>query len=497
MHLGFSLNIPPELFSEILGFLDAKTLLLCSSVCKSWHTAVKSSPKLQYTIELWADGMIRGESGLLTSPENLAALYEYRRAWKSVQYKSKCTVASDLRSCRAYELVGGVFAQQQGPSFLAISLAKILDDPENAKISHDIETPDEHDFQDFAIDPTQDLMAFLFLAPGERARLHFRTILSHQPHPLAAIPCSLFTLDRNPRMTLSIQIVDDVIGIFILDPIGLVLYNWRTGTMLIEMFGKNLLPSVANFHFLSPRSYILGYKDNLFNGSGAIGIYIFEGNRPNSPTQIAALELPALNSDRYISSIQIQTGPFCANPIIGTPFSKSNDSRLFVFLMSYGPTRQWCRMFLHHRYLHRYVLDYVRENRTKTTVVPWEEWGPENSRILPAGNHSWNRHVHGERAAFPCPPNFLELLDFGVIPRRISTATEIPLSPDHLTTELHLEPSMLEGNNIFQKTVETSLPYSRTLCSLEEHDLFLIDQDRIIGVSFFETDDKQMTVYSL
>jgi hypothetical protein len=194
------------------------------------HEIVKSSPDLQYTIELWADGMVRGNSGVLTRAETLEVLYKRRRAWLKLRWTSQDVLKIEsLATCRAYELVGSFFAQQQeGPYFLAISLSCIVNDRENAATACNPGISPQ-DFQDFAIDPTQDLIAFLYVPTGGLAYLELRTISSQRPHPRAVHPFLTFSLERDPEMALTIQIVDDVIGMFFPDPIGLVLFNWRTG----------------------------------------------------------------------------------------------------------------------------------------------------------------------------------------------------------------------------------------------------------------------------
>jgi hypothetical protein len=198
-----------------------------------WHETIKNSVELQYTIELWADGMVRGDSGVLTHAETLKALHDRRRAWRNLEWSSKTVVEIEpLDSCRAYELVGGFFAlQPQGPDFLTISLYGIVEDPENARDTHDIGI-DPQDLQDFAIDPTQDLIALVHAPPGVHAYLELRTISSQEPHPLASHPVLSFYLVRNPFFTISIQIVDNVVGMFFTEQLGLVLFNWQTGILI-------------------------------------------------------------------------------------------------------------------------------------------------------------------------------------------------------------------------------------------------------------------------
>ncbi|KAJ7666832.1 hypothetical protein DFH06DRAFT_1184855 [Mycena polygramma] len=475
-------DLPSELLSEIFGDLDAKTLLLCSSVCKLWHETVKSTPELQYTLELWADGMVRGNSGALTCAETLEALRERRRAWKDLEWTSKTVVEiQSLLSCRAYELVGGVFAQQhEGPEFHVISLSDIVDDTRSANVTRTM-GPDLHDFQDFTIDPTQDLVVFLFVARGGLARLEARTISGRQPHPLAASPFMDFMVERSPQIPVTIQIADDVIGIF-LPRLGFFIINWCTGVKIIEMLGPYLPSMFVDFHFLSPRSYIITYGGDEVVG---IEIFTFDERRHNSPAKVAILLLPEMIPGRHVATFRIQAGPFCANPLSGpAPFSKSNESRIFIFLLSFlnGPDRY--RLFVHYRWLYKYVQEYD----TKTVVVPWAEWGPAHSCMLPSGTQTWNRHVHGERAALPCDsPNVVQIFDFGVIPGRVGPAG------------LHTGPSALPTGGAFRDAVVTSLPYRRTLRALNEdseHDVFLIDQDRIIGMNVSDANFHRMTVYT-
>ncbi|KAF7358540.1 F-box domain-containing protein [Mycena venus] len=257
--------------------------------------------------------------------------------------------------------------------------------------------------------------------------------------------------------------------------------------------------AVTEFHLLSSRSYIFACAS--FEGgyeAGEIGIFTFEGDCTNSPILIANLELPDLNPGIYITNMIIQAGPFCANPISGTPFSKSNDNRIYMILLCYG-TENWCRLFVHRRCFHSYVLDvdHVRE-KTGVTAVPWREWGPQNSRLLPGQNHQWNRHVHGERVVLPCVNRkIVQVLDFGIVPARADSDT-VPVTSTVFSTELHLEPGPPWLDGIFRDTWTTALPYKSTLRALdEEYDLFLMDQDRIIGLRTSEFDPShRMTVYT-
>ncbi|KAF7340687.1 F-box domain-containing protein [Mycena sanguinolenta] len=487
-------DIPPEILSEIFSFLDAKTLLVCSSVCHLWLNAVKSSPELQYMLELWSDGMVPGTS-VSTHADALEVLYKRRRTWQRLEWTSKNTVEIEsLIFCRAYELVAGLFIQQQrGPDFHTISLSDLVDNPQNARVTQSggIELSN---FEDFAIDPTQDLI-IRFYAP-EPAYLDCRTMSSHEPHPRANHPVFTFSLDRHPIGVFYIQIVDDVVGIFFPEPpFSFHLFNWRTGLTITEVRDEQDIPfPVAEFHLLSSRSYIFAHAEHdTGSESGQIDIFTFDGDCPNSPINIAILELPPVNPGVWITNMIIQAGPFCANAISGIPFTKSNQNRIYMFLICYDVTK-WCRLFVHWRWLHSYVIDHVRE-KTGTAVVPWNEWGPQNSRMLLGENHQWNRHVHGERIVLACENrNFVQVYDFGIIPQRIAL---VPQPTAQSEVVLHTESSTLVWDDIFEDTVTTSLPYMHTVRLLsEEYDLFLMDQDRILAMNTAEDSNHLMTAYT-
>jgi hypothetical protein len=103
------------------------------------------------------------------------------------------------------------------------------------------------------------------------------------------------------------------------------------------------------------------------------------------------------------------------------------------------------------------------------------------------------RHVHGERVALPCPGldfRAVKILDFGIVPKRfVSTSgSDSPSTAEFATqsTQLHMESIILKQDSVFEDTVTTFLPYMSTIRLLEEeYNLFLLDQDRIIGMNIF------------
>jgi hypothetical protein len=143
---------------------------------------------------------------------------------------------------------------------------------------------------------------------------------------------------------------------------------------------------MQDFQFLSSRSYFVVHANlQVPEGeSGRLEIFTFAGEGTNYPTRVATLGLPELDPDGNIDSMQIFVGPSCAKAMSGTPFSKSSESRICMILICLSEVH-WFRLLVHRRLLHQYVLNYMREKKTVATIVPWYQWGSQNSRMLVVG----------------------------------------------------------------------------------------------------------------
>ncbi|KAJ6501127.1 hypothetical protein C8R47DRAFT_1317170 [Mycena vitilis] len=442
-------HIPLELLAEILGLLDAACLLLCSSALK--------------------------------------ALHKHRRAWSMLKWTSTTVVKIEplislVPGCE-YDLVGGMFVQQHAGRLALISLPTMVDDPENARADFVIEDA-LPDIRFFAIEPTLNLIVFFNETPGEMARLELRTMMSQEPHPLAAKTRFYMPTSEAP---VSIQIADDVIACFSRQPPSrLVLLNWRLGIVLEDL---DLDDCIDDFILLSPRSFILAHIHD--DRVGTIDILAFNGRCLSAVENVATLLLPELVPLAYVSSMSVQAGPFCAGAPLGeAPFSKSNDRRLYMFRVSYSH-ETYFRLFIHGRWLQRFVQDHLRGKNQAVPVMFWDEWGPQNSRMLRGGDyhgdrvypddpHPIIRQIFGERVVILGEnPDLLEILDFGTTSPR--PADIQPWSA------LHLEPSSLSFDRFFSGPVRTALTYTSTTVDAKAQDLFLIDEDRLVALNIGST----------
>jgi hypothetical protein len=158
---SYLLCLPPELLAHILGYLPVPALLRVSVTSRALHALVAHSLWLQYTIELFADGLAAPPS---TQPARarLRALLRRRARWRALAHTAVVRVPLG-GPCSAYELVGGVFAKAARghyPAFAAVHLptaARLGWTDEHASVGPDV------DARDFAIDPSQDFLALVEL----------------------------------------------------------------------------------------------------------------------------------------------------------------------------------------------------------------------------------------------------------------------------------------------------------------------------------------------
>ncbi|KAJ7203784.1 hypothetical protein GGX14DRAFT_369194 [Mycena pura] len=455
-------GLPQEILLQILGIVDGKTLITsCPLVCRSWKAAIEGCAELQLSVELWADGMVAGATPGLTPTETLEALYERRRAWLGLNWSSR-TVLRLEPGFRAYDLVGGVFGQLWDTSFAASWLPSARDPTTRTSTTVLGFRP-----KDFVMDPSQDLVAFVYESAVNDVSVDCRSLSSLKPHPLAAHRVLTFSVGTFLLSFLTVDLADDIISLFFDHSGRIVLLNWRKGMVLAGLGGTFPPFTPFSFSLLTPRAYILGYR----GAQPKLEIWVFEGG---AHTHTTTLLLPEVEIQSGEVSFSTHSGAFCANPLAGRRFSKSNDERIFV--VSFGDSY----LFVHYRYLLKRI-----QNRGEAIVVPWNEWGPKHTRMRFETPRQWLRYVHGERVVLsqnPQNPTALQVLDFGMSASRRAFPGEVP-SDTQFVTELHTDPSTIVDRNLVAKSVTTSLPYRQIVGWVDrEYDVFLIDEDQTVGV---------------
>ena len=233
--------------------------------------------------------------------------------------------------------------------------------------------------------------------------MHLRTISTNTPHKAAA-RAELETPVPLQVGQCFIQIVNDVIGMFFwLHGPGLIVWDWRKGETLVVCLPREdrlpfaalpeqpaitseLYPGTWDFAFLSSRAYIL----TTIGGRGSIEIYGINGNKDNAGQTIhaASLLFPETRDNIEMHHLTTHSSPFLGGDITeDRPFAASEENR--VHLMSFHYGRDFPRYHLAVK--NDFLLSFVEKYDGQRRILRWEDWGPDNTRVLEARNSD---HFH-------------------------------------------------------------------------------------------------------
>ncbi len=116
-------------------------------------------------------------------------------------------------------------------------------------------------------------------------------------------------------------------------------------------------------------------------------------------------------------------------------------------------------------------------------MVPWEKWGPANSRIQDHGSSSWGGHA-GERHA-TARLSCITVRDFNPYRLRGALALfgvdgrEVPLACGSMVKVVK-EASVFRGDEFFCNDIETSLPYVETAIWYDGCYFIFIDENYLV-----------------
>ncbi|KAI1793750.1 hypothetical protein LXA43DRAFT_1081303 [Ganoderma leucocontextum] len=518
------LDLPRELLLECSKYLDYRTLVRCTEVCKTLRQSIKESLELQYLIELGADGLIEGVGCTLPTSERLKLLLQRRARWRYLNWTHIIPIAAPAL-CQAYELVDGVFASSMGNGFSGSRHLQLTWLPTSTdEATRTIERDDLGvQMRDFAIDPSQDLMALVIADDvashlvGLSFTIRLRTISGNKPHPQARVPQLQAPVPFQVGNSF-VQIVDDVVGAFfwVRGP-GLIIWNWRTGKIVVNCIGFDLPTGAYDFAFISNRAYMITVTTNC----GSIALYTFsdanEDNPSSSapqspsidhrllPTQIAILSLPPTNPGVALQRFLTHAAPFVANPTPGRMFETSRDAHVHIMSLFYGDPSRDYHLFLHNRFLLSHIPPGVGSGEgVKVIEKQWDDWGPDNTRFVNWITHfQWLRYLHGQRVMFPPIPlqvaeaeadgdgeMVMLMIDFNVHPKRLddpvdATGNEMG-GEGSAKYEIVNKEHTTAPEDVFEYPVISRLPYAvstrKGVRDVLDYTGFMIDQDRLIGM---------------
>lgn len=155
--------------------------------------------------------------------------------------------------------------------------------------------------------------------------------------------------------------------------------------------------SFWDFALITPRSFMITTTDE----DGAILLYKFSCPDEPTPVHVATLQMPPLEleGDHVMLFLSSHSGPFLAKSPSGTEFTTRPDSRIQVLSVGYrngnmlfGNAHLFGFFYVHNRTFEKYINDYgrvegvldresIQNHPPIATEVPWNEWGPGNTRF--------------------------------------------------------------------------------------------------------------------
>ncbi|KAF8190083.1 hypothetical protein BJ912DRAFT_353933 [Pholiota molesta] len=515
------LDIPQELRIQILSHLDAVSLSRCAMTCTSVYATLKESSLLIYTIQLHFDGL-KDVGTSSTHSERIESLLRRRQAWLSLDCTTYTTYSMQ-HMCRAYEFVGGVFANTDR-HHLEIAWLPTASHPEGRTLQRCLA---EISIRDFTMDPAQDMIALFeedwspsSLTDARACRIHLRTISTDMAHPLAArgvLHFSVFPKGSfaNDIYSLYIEIAKNILVVVLhLDAtwhaMRVLVWDWTTSDLIVDSsiaFDSLLLHPRFEFAILNSTSCLVTSSF----GSGSIRLYKL-AHLINAPAiHLATLHLPPIAPHTKVIRVCTDAGPIEAQPLSQTSLMGNDEDRLHVFTMVYDHPHIFdasaeMNMFVHERVFTKYIARQISSPEDHPPLnIPWEEWGPPNTRIIYPARvdiDGWTRYIHGQRVVLPAltdgangkleeVPNSVEVLNFSLAAVLSAKGVLIPTSP-LLPSSARDKPGTLSSSStiyagevpFLRKDVETHLPYVSYKRDLKQtHAEYMIHADGIVGVN--------------
>ncbi|KAI0027364.1 hypothetical protein K488DRAFT_74601 [Vararia minispora EC-137] len=431
--------------------------------------------QLAYKIELAASGLRDGPHGLdlPSTTERLNRVRALRDAWTRLEFNEPLsyTLPFTRHNEKAYRYAAGVLARgsfsgKEHPTDEEMDEYNLYGDyscfsyfdtgpprPEHHTqlcVSECLAGPPFESVVDYvgipyakqalALDPSQDLVVFVDLAPGpelngRRETMIARVYLRKFSAPSEAHPDGhhgdlilemQFIDDDDLYSNMSLEVTDDVVGLWVSSEVDgrmwITIWNWKTSEeLVVGAFAECV--TQAN---LGLTSFILTACEE---GDEGIWLYEFGGEQRSHherpATLVARLQLPPIRSKLTTQDISVSAGTWFARIPDGAPFGVDNADRLYAFVVTYS-SKPHVVIIIRGHTLQR----VIEETRTKDRKdVPFQSWLLSGSHILrfrqPKNYYAPEpvQCVHGQRVLFATRKGGLTIADFSTRPNGAKPTT--------------------------------------------------------------------------
>ncbi|KAF5310812.1 hypothetical protein D9619_007814 [Psilocybe cf. subviscida] len=385
-------SLPVEILCHILDRMEMKDLLACSLVAKHFRKVIVESSRLQYIIELARHCAVSllPSSSLVPFSTRLKLIRERERGWKYLDWKRRHTLKLPPTGS-VYEFVGGLYANgRENLSRITASISFL----ELPSTGHDPDTPlqtwthamEDINIIDFTMDPSQDLLVLVALAPAESPfvyELHLRSIKTNGPHPNA--PVSVLSCWKKPSPSqpssdvfaaVRIQISGCLVALLIkeVQEVGahLEIWNWECSSPSSSSMTRN--SGIDDFTFLTQDSFLLVRPAGLFE------VYTFNDPAKDlSPPQLRiTYAFPALSHGYMYWYISMSSNP--APGYVPRPPRNPDNTTLSSDNQIYYPRPEErihaCCLYIFepHNEDNMHVHSFVFFLNLRTLLNPAEEW---------------------------------------------------------------------------------------------------------------------------
>ncbi|TCD69894.1 Amino-acid acetyltransferase, mitochondrial [Steccherinum ochraceum] len=402
------IQLPTELILQSLNALDFPSVLRCRQLNSAFKDLIDNDAALQYKIELAVDGMEDGPPSALLPAERLQLLRKHRAAWKAMRHTSTHNIP--MSGGGVWELYGGVLAQGINPRGLAFTQlpSRLRGIPEKNWTLEDV----GFKIRDFGMNPGEDLLVLIVKPPQDSTEytIHLRSMTTGKPHPHAPKLAELKHIASARNYSFAIQTSGDYLGILFEsadeNDNELVVWNWKSGVVEMVLNVNTQSP----FLFLSDRHVLVAYVHGLDSDEPRLLLKVFDFmSAPTTKTSctdmpfVCEFALPRQHATSDIFAIALRSDPapgWKPPASLSVPFHKARNERLFVLSIWFAGDGQIkpLLLFIPSFTLFRHIDRVGSGDDAIGRQVPWQDWGPEGTRILPVTiQHSsvWVCYVHG------------------------------------------------------------------------------------------------------
>ncbi|KAF7297272.1 F-box domain-containing protein [Mycena indigotica] len=337
--------LPTEIICTILCFLEVDDLLRCDAANRFFHAVVQDSSRLQFNLELAKHRMLSllPPTSRPSFSSRLKLICERERNWRSPQLWGPLTTLTLPPTGTVYEFVGSYYANgweddnklTSGITFFELPSTE---SPQQQPLKTWTHAIGSLKLADFTMDPAQDLLVLVALAPPSSSsvyNIHLRSFKTNEPHPessrqLGILPC----LPRLPEHVhqatfeatgaVRVQVAGDLVALLVKEvhdsvSAHLQIWNWRYGGHHSCSLGSRT--GIEDFTFLTDNTFLI------VRPTGRFECYTFENPVGCSTTPVlkSSYNLPPLEDGYMYWYICMSS-----NPAPGyLPKRESSDHRVY------------------------------------------------------------------------------------------------------------------------------------------------------------------------